>query len=116
MADGQDTARDEAGSRSDQVQQASEANQEFLGQAQQLQTAQEGDVDTNISAMEDREQTEKGIQDEIKVKKAGHLVERDVQKAKVVEKSAAFTSEFAQMEAWRADYQAKREAVEAEYS
>lgn len=116
MADGQDTARDEAGSRSDQVQQASEANQEFLGQAQQLQTAQEGDVDTNISAMEDREQTEKGIQDEIKVKKAGHLVERDVQKAKVVENSAAFTSEFAQMEAWRADYQAKREAVEAEYS
>jgi hypothetical protein len=81
-----------------------------------VQAAQEGDVDTNISAMEDREQTEKGIQDEIKVKKPGHLVERDVQKAKVVENSAAFTSEYAQMEAWRADYQAKREAVEAEYS
>jgi len=105
-----------AGDRSDQIQQSSEANTEFLNQATELQSAQSTDLDSNITAMEDREQVELGIQDEIKVKKATHLDERNRQRGIVEENANAFTSEFAQMEAWRQEYNSKKEALDAEYS
>ncbi len=116
MADGQNTAKDESKDKSDQIKQASEANTQFLDQASELQGAQEGDLDANITAMEDREKVELGIQDEIKVKKAEHLAERDKQKGIVEENANAFMSEHAQLEAWRTEYNSRKAALEAEYS
>ncbi len=116
MADGQNVARDEASNRTDQVSQASEQNRQFLNEAVSLQSAQQENVAGNISALEARQQTELQIQDEIKAQKAGHLAERERQRGIVSENAAAFNSEFQQMDTWRQDYDAKKAAVESEFS
>jgi hypothetical protein len=115
MAEGQDVAKEEATARTSQVQDASEQNKAFLTQAADLQGAQETELDTGITALEDKKSVELGIQDEIKMKKAGHLAERNRQRTIVSENSSAFSSEYEQMETWRADYETKKAAVESVY-
>ncbi len=115
-ADGQNLAKDEAANRTDQVQQASEQNRQFLDEAVSLQSAQQEDVTSNITALEARQQVELQIQNEIKAQKAAHLAERQAQRDIAAENASAFSNEYQQMEAWRVDYEAKKATVESEFS
>jgi hypothetical protein len=105
-------ANEEKTQRAEQANTASQEQRAFLDQAIAARATQEQHVTTSITTLEQKHQEEQAILAEIKNQKAAALVRQEQHRAVVEENASGFVSEFNQMEAWRADYQAKRAAVE----
>jgi hypothetical protein len=105
-------ANEEKTQRAEQANTASQEQRAFLDQAIAARATQEQHVTTSITSLEQKHLEEQAILAEIKNQKAAALVRQEQHRAVVEENASGFLNEFNQMEAWRADYQAKRAAVE----
>ncbi|MBK9367199.1 MAG: hypothetical protein IPN01_12925 [Deltaproteobacteria bacterium] len=105
-------ANEEKTQRAEQANTASQEQRAFLDQAIAARATQEQHVTTSITTLEQKHQEEQAILAEIKNQKAAAIVRQEQHRAVVEENASGFLNEYNQMEAWRADYQAKRAAVE----
>lgn len=108
---GQQQASQETTARTGQTQQASAQQRAFLDAAITERAAREQQVSGDIQTLRQKHQEELAIKSEIQQVKAQALVERESERATVEENAGAFNADFARMETWRQQYEARRQGL-----
>ena len=108
---GQELAANENTERTAQGADASTQQRAFIDAAIQARAQQEDQVNTDITALEDKHAAELAIKEQIQQQKAQALIERDTHAQTAEQEARSFNSDFQALQAWRARYGAAAAAA-----